>query len=110
MQVIIDSIQYETQPETFLCDGCIAKHDLQVCHKLISLYPCDTNKVIFIKKEAKEEIFTRIEVIDIAKEFYGDDDFMTDELINAFDEYSKKRKFQNDPEYLKYLELREKFE
>lgn len=95
-----------------LCTGCVATHDESLCDTLRLHADCYNKNGIFIevqetdKSNEPEELFTKSEVKQLVNMYDSQSELTIDELLVKF---IKNRKLKNDPEYQKYLELKQKF-
>lgn len=47
---MVGGTEYEARPEVFVCQGCVADGDDDLCAELSSLHDCDANDCIFARK------------------------------------------------------------
>lgn len=120
----VDGVDYTTVQEQAKnrCDMCAGHGSPTLCRTLSSAYPCDLNKLIFIKKPEVEVKLTH-EIVKTVLDTYvlnhkippyepyevEQNKSCIDAIVAEHDRIIAAKNVVNDPDYKKYLELKEKF-
>lgn len=99
-------------PDNKNCNGCAFNNDAKMCGESNDLTRCFTNKIIWVerKEESKKITENKYTVEEVLQCYLGYSSKDSNYLVESIKEVKAKLELKNDPEYIKYLELKEKYE